>query len=71
MLAVSLFAANMGYLDDVDVHKVVDFEQALLSYMKSAQGALLEKIDTKGDYNDEIEQGLHQAIKDFKANNTW
>jgi F-type H+-transporting ATPase subunit alpha len=70
-MAVSLFAANMGYLDDVDVHKVVDFEQALLSYMKSAQGGLLEKIDTKGDYNDEIEQGLHQAIKDFKANNTW
>ncbi|MCC7279098.1 MAG: F0F1 ATP synthase subunit alpha, partial [Chromatiaceae bacterium] len=70
-MAVSLFAANMGYLDDVDVHKVVDFEQALLSYMKLAQGALLEKIDTKGDYNDEIEQGLHQAIKDFKANNTW
>jgi F-type H+/Na+-transporting ATPase subunit alpha len=70
-MAVSLFAANMGYLDDVDVHKIVDFEQALLSYMKSAQGALLEKIDTKGDYNDEIEQGLHAAIKDFKANNTW
>ncbi len=42
-----------------------------MSYMKSAQGALLEKIDTKGDYNDEIEQGLHAAIKDFKANNTW
>jgi F-type H+-transporting ATPase subunit alpha len=70
-MAVSLFAANMGYLDDVDVHKVVDFEQALLSYMKSAQGALLEKINTKGDYNDEIEQGLHTAIKDFKASNTW
>ena len=32
---------------------------------------VLEKINTKGDYNDEIEQGLHAAIKDFKANNTW
>ena len=37
-MAVSLFAANEGYLDDVDVKKVVDFEQALQSYMKSAQG---------------------------------
>ena len=70
-MAVSLFAANQGYLDDVDVNKVVDFEQALQSYMKSSQSQLLEKIDASGDYNDEIEQALHAAIKDFKANHTW
>jgi F-type H+-transporting ATPase subunit alpha len=70
-MAVSLFAANEGYLDDVDVKKVVDFERALQGYMTSSQKALLDKIDAKGDYNDEIQQGLHAAIKDFKANNTW
>jgi F-type H+-transporting ATPase subunit alpha len=70
-MAVSLFAANMGYLDDVEVHKVVDFELALQSYMKISRADLLAKIDAKGDYNEEIEQGLHAAIKDFKANNTW
>jgi F-type H+-transporting ATPase subunit alpha len=70
-MAVSLFAVNQGYLDDVEVSKVVDFERALQSYMKSAQAGLLEKIDSTGDYNDEIEQGLRAAIEDFKANNTW
>jgi len=70
-MAVSLFAVNQGYLDDVDVNKVVDFERALQSYMKSAQAALLETIDSTGDYNEETEQALHAAIKDFKANNTW
>jgi F-type H+-transporting ATPase subunit alpha len=70
-MAVSLFAANQGYLDDVEVPKVVDFERALQSYMKSAQGELLDKIDATGDYNEEIEKALHAAIKDFKANNTW
>jgi F-type H+-transporting ATPase subunit alpha len=70
-MAVSLFAANQGYLDDVEVAKVVDFERALQSYMKSAQSELLDKINSTGDYNDEIEQALHAAIKDFKANNTW
>jgi F-type H+-transporting ATPase subunit alpha len=70
-MAVSLFAANQGYLDDVEVAKVVDFERALQSYMKSAQSELLDKIDSTGDYNDEIEKALHAAIKDFKANNTW
>jgi F-type H+-transporting ATPase subunit alpha len=70
-MAVSLFAANEGYLDDVDVKKVVDFERAVQSYMSSAQKALLDKINDTGDYNDEIKSSLHDALKDFKANNTW
>jgi F-type H+-transporting ATPase subunit alpha len=70
-MAVSLFAANEGYLDDVEVKKVVDFERAMQSYMASAQKALLDKIDETGDYSDEIKSSLHDALKDFKANNTW
>ncbi len=70
-MALSLFAANEGYLDDVDVKKVVDFEHALQSYMKSAQSALLDQINSTGDYNDDIQAAMHAAIKDFKANNTW
>jgi F-type H+-transporting ATPase subunit alpha len=70
-MAVSLFAANEGYLDDVEATKVVDFEAALQGYMKSNQKALMDKIDESGDYNAEIEQALHDALKDFKANHTW
>ncbi|MET0067091.1 MAG: F0F1 ATP synthase subunit alpha [Candidatus Thiodiazotropha sp.] len=70
-MAVSLFAANEGYLDDVDTTKVVDFEDALQGYMKSSQKDLMDKINENGDYNAEIEQALHDALKDFKANHTW
>jgi len=70
-MAVSLFAVNQGYVDDIDVKKVVDFESALQTYMKTSQAELLNKIDSTGDYNDEIEQALHAAMTDFKANNTW
>jgi F-type H+/Na+-transporting ATPase subunit alpha len=70
-MAISLFAANEGYLDDVDVKKVVDFENALQSYMKTAQASLLELINSTGDYNDQIQASMHEAIKAFKANNTW
>ena len=70
-MAISLFAANEGYLDDVDVKKVVDFENALQSYMKTAQASLLEQINSTGDYNDQIQSSMHEAIKAFKANNTW
>jgi F-type H+-transporting ATPase subunit alpha len=70
-MAVSLFAANEGYLDDVDVKKVVDFEAALQTYMKSDQTDLMAKINDSGDYNEDIENALHEAIKAFKASHTW
>jgi F-type H+-transporting ATPase subunit alpha len=70
-MGVSLFAANEGYLDDVETSKVVDFEAALHAYMKSNQKALLDKINDAADYNDEIKQALDEALKAFKANSTW
>ena len=70
-MAVSLFAADQGYLDDVDNDKVVDFEHALLAYMSANQSALIDKINDTGEYNDEIESGLRSAVEDFKANGTW
>jgi len=70
-MAASLFAVNEGYLDDVDVKKVVDFERALQTFIKTTHGELLEKINKTCDYNPEIEQGLHAALKDFKANQAW
>jgi F-type H+-transporting ATPase subunit alpha len=70
-MAVSLFAANQGYLDDVPVNKVVDFEAALLSYMKSEQADLLKQIDEKPEYTESVENSLSAAIVQFKKSNTW
>ena len=69
--AVSLFAANEGFLDDVELNKIGDFEAALHSYMKSEHADLLARINESGDYNDEIEQALRSALESFKANNVW
>jgi len=70
-IAFSLFAANEGFLDDVNATKVVDFEAAMLSYLHSEQTELLDKINDNGDYNDEIESAMRSALEAFKANNTW
>ncbi len=69
--AVSLFAVNEGYLDDVELNKVGDFEAALHSYMKSEHGDLLDRINQSGDYNEEIEQALRAALDAFKAKHVW
>ncbi len=70
-MATSLFAANSGSLDDIEVNKVVDFETALIAYMNANQTALIAKINETGDYNDEIATDLQAAIDDFKTNHTW
>ncbi|MBT3309826.1 MAG: F0F1 ATP synthase subunit alpha [Gammaproteobacteria bacterium] len=70
-LATSLFAANEGFLDDIDPAQVVAFEEALQAYMKSSQAPLMETINESGDYNESIQNGLRSAIEDFKANHTW
>jgi len=71
LLATSLFAANEGYLDDIEPAKVRDFEDALHAYMNANQTDLLKMIDDTGDYNDDIESRLRAALDDFKANHTW
>ena len=70
-MSVALFAANQGYLDDVPVNKVVDFEAALLAYMKSEQADMLARINQADGYDTDIENGLRDALEQFKASYTW
>ena len=70
-MAFSLFAAEEGFLDDVDVNKVVDFEHAMHDYLRSSQKALVDQIDQSGDYSDDIKASMKAALEDFKANHSW
>jgi F-type H+-transporting ATPase subunit alpha len=70
-MAISLFAGNEGYLDDVPVDKVVDFEASLQSYLRSEQKELLDRINESGDYNDEIAQSMRKVLDDFKKTQSW
>lgn len=70
-MAVSLFAANEGFIDDVEVEKVGSFEAALLSYMKSNEAELMAKINETGGFGDDISGGLRSAIESFKTTGSW
>jgi F-type H+-transporting ATPase subunit alpha len=70
-MGVSLHAANEGFLDDLEVNKVLDFEQALLAYMKSDHADLLATINDTGDYSKEIKQGIQSAIETFIKTSSW
>ena len=70
-MAVSLYAANEGYLDDVDAEKVVDFEAGLLASFRDNHQKLIDKINTSGDYSEKIEAGLKKAVEEFKETGTY
>ncbi|MDP2879603.1 MAG: F0F1 ATP synthase subunit alpha [Sulfuricella sp.] len=65
--ALTLFAVNKGYLDDVDVKKALAFEAALHAFIKSKYGALRDKIEETKEMDAEAEKALSAAIEDFKA----
>jgi F-type H+-transporting ATPase subunit alpha len=70
-MGFSLFAANEGFLDDVAVNKVVDFEAAMHAYMRSSYADLMKQINESGDYNDEIASKMKEALEKFKSSATW
>ena len=70
-MGVMLYAANEGYLSDIEVNKIGDFEHALLAYMHAEQGEIMGRVVETGDYNDEIETTFKAAIEKFKNTQTW
>jgi len=65
-MAISLYAANEGYLDEVDIEKIIAYEKSLHDYANSKHSALMNEINEKLDYNDEIAGKLKDVLDEFK-----
>ena len=61
-----IFAASKGYLDDIDVEKVADFEAGLFEYLDANASDQLKGIKDEGTISDENSDALDKAISDFK-----
>ncbi|MDL1866183.1 F0F1 ATP synthase subunit alpha [Betaproteobacteria bacterium PRO4] len=70
-MALTLFALNKGYFDDVDIKRALAFESALKSYIRSQHGEILDKIETSKELDTETEKSLEAAIQEFKKNGTY
>src|SRR5579864_4871022 len=62
LMAVSLFAVNKGFLDSVDVKKVLAFEAGLHTHLKSSHAALLKKIEDTKVLDKDSEAELDAAV---------
>ncbi len=64
-MALSLYAVNEGFLDDVEVAKVIDYETALHNFARANHGDLLDAINKSGDYDENIAGSLMGVCADF------
>jgi F-type H+-transporting ATPase subunit alpha len=71
LMALSLFAVNEGFLDDVPVDKVVAFEAALHAHVGEKFADLIDGISKTGNFDDEIAAGLRAAAEDFKRSGAY
>ena len=65
--AIILFAGTQGYLDDLKIAQIRAFEDGLYKYLTSAQTALLDELTKKKQFDDEVRNKLHAALKEYKA----
>ena len=66
----SIYAATNGYMDDVAVENVRDFEAKFLTYMRDTKKDVLEAIRDKKVLDDELKASLNSAIQSFKQGYT-
>src|SRR5438477_266392 len=64
---ISIFAGTNGFLDDVPVNKVRQFEEELLEFMTRQHSAIQRDIVSKGKLDDELTERLRKALMEFKS----
>ncbi|GBD99789.1 ATP synthase subunit alpha [bacterium BMS3Abin07] len=62
-----LYAGTQGFVDDVPVEKVIDFESGLVSYVKSQNKEILDEITEKKALDESLKEKMNETIKAFKA----
>src|SRR6516225_5578130 len=70
-MALSLYAVNEGYLDDVPVEKVVEFETEMHAYGRQSHKAALDAINAKPEYNDDVVASLKKVVEGYKKNSGY
>jgi F-type H+-transporting ATPase subunit alpha len=70
-LASSLYAANNGVLDDVEVNHILAFEKGMHDHLKSKYADLVARIEDTKELSKEDDAALKVAIDDFKRSASY
>jgi len=64
---IVIYAGTKGYLDDIPVSRVLEFQNDLLNYVDTSAPKLRADLIEKKDLTTDIEAALKQTIVDFKS----
>ena len=70
-MALSLYAVNEGYLDDVDILKVGAYEESLHDFVRTNFATLLNEINTSAEYSNEIQAELKKVCDNFSEKGVY
>lgn len=70
-MALSLFAVEKGFLNDIDVKKVVDFERGLHAHLRAHHADVIAMIDTKPELTKDVEEKFSMILTQFKESHVW
>jgi F-type H+-transporting ATPase subunit alpha len=70
-MALSIYAVNEGYLDDVPMNKILGFEEGLHAHMANSYGEMMAKIVATGAWDKELEASFKTLVSEFKSTGTW
>ena len=70
-MALTLFAVNSGFFDDIDVKKALTAESSMRDYVKAKYADLVKRIEDTKDLSKDDEDKLQQAMKEWKTSATY
>lgn len=70
-IAITLFCVNQGYLDDVELRKIGDFEQALHSFLRDKYSDFVKQVNADPVYSDELAAEFTKIIEEFKRTQAY
>ncbi|NDA50944.1 MAG: F0F1 ATP synthase subunit alpha [Betaproteobacteria bacterium] len=70
-MALTLFAVNNGYFDDIEVPKALAAEKALHDFAQSKHASLVNTMETEKKFSKDVEGALHACLKDFKQTGAY
>jgi F-type H+-transporting ATPase subunit alpha len=70
-MALSIYAANEGFIDDIPLNKVLAFEEGLHGHFANTQNELMNRIVSTGAWDKDIEAVFRKSIEEFKTTGSW
>lgn len=64
---LSIFAGTRGFLDNIKISHIRDYEESLHKYFKEEKNEILKEIKEKKDISKDLESKIAEVLKDFTS----